>query len=109
MELERYRGKLPGMGRRPQRASATRRGRPLKFGRPSQLVALTLPDDVLASLRTIHHDPAWAIVRLAESRFGDQKTQQRRAPALAELVHLPGKRGLIVVETNIVGRLRGIS
>src|SRR5262249_43190987 len=95
--------------RRPQRARSARRGRPPKFGRPSQLVALTLPNDVLASLRTIHHDPAWAIVRLVESRFVDRKIQRRRVPALAELLHLPGKRRLIVVQTNVVGRLRGIS
>ena len=109
MRAARNRAKPPTIDRRPQTTRSTRRGRPPKFGRPSQLVALTLPDDVLASLQTIHHDPAWAVVRLVESSFVNRKTQQRPAPALAELVHLPGKRGLIVVQTNIFGRLHGIS
>ena len=42
------------------------RGRPLKFGRPARLLALTLPHDVVAALRRIHPDPAWAIVSLYE-------------------------------------------
>ena len=42
------------------------RGRPLKFGRPARLLALTLPDDVVKGLRRIHPDPGWAIVSLYE-------------------------------------------
>ena len=46
--------------------SPTRRGRPSKFGRPSQVVALTLPEDVLRGLRKVHSDVGWAIVSLLE-------------------------------------------
>jgi hypothetical protein len=46
--------------------SPSKRGRPQKFGRPSQVVALTLPEDVLRGLRKIHHDLGWAIVALFE-------------------------------------------
>jgi hypothetical protein len=109
MGTERNRAKRSKIDRRSASVRSARRGRPPKFGRPSQLVALTLPDDVLASLRTIHHDLAWAIVRLVESRLIHRKAPQRPTPALAELVHLPGRRGLIVVQTNVFGRLRGIS
>jgi hypothetical protein len=41
-------------------------GRPPKYGRPARLVPLTLPEDVLKWLGTIHPDPAWAIVNLYE-------------------------------------------
>jgi hypothetical protein len=73
-----------------------RRGRPSKFGRPSQVVALTLPQEVLAALRSIHRDPAWAIVQLVE-RLLAQGGPSRRQPAPApvvELVHLPRSRAM---------------
>jgi hypothetical protein len=87
------------------------RGRPRKFGRPSQVVALTLPNDVLDSLRTLHGDPGWAIVRLVESTLGDgvRERASRRPRPLAELAHLPGKRGLILVQSEAFKQLRGIS
>jgi hypothetical protein len=90
---------------------AVRRGRPPKFGRPSQLVALTLPQDVLHRLRTVHQDPAWAIVQLVESMFRTHGAPRpSKVPtAIAELVHLPGKRGLIVVQPKVLARLRGVS
>src|SRR5579872_5190556 len=62
-----------------------KRGRPPKFGRPGQFVALTLPEEVVAGLRRIDADLAWAVVRLFEK-------EARRAPAarteraIAELV-----------------------
>jgi len=95
----------------PRPARFARRGRPPKFGRPSQLVAMTLPEDVLNSLRTIHQDPAWAIVQLVESRLRNRTTERQSTAAstTAELVHLPGKRGLIVVQDNVFGRIPGIS
>ena len=103
--------RAPKVERRPKSSRGKRRGRPPKFGRPSRLVAMTLPDDVLESLRTLHPDPAWAVVRLVESRFRDRKVprQSSAPPAIAELVHLPGKRGLIVVQTTVFRRLQGIS
>jgi hypothetical protein len=90
---------------------APRRGRPPKFGRPSQLVALTLPEDVLDVLRALHRDPAWAIVRLVESISGkgEKQPSSKSCSAIADLVRLPGNRGLIVVEPQAVARLRGVS
>jgi hypothetical protein len=88
-----------------------RRGRPSKFGRPSQVVALTLPQEVLAALRSIHRDPAWAIVQLVE-RLLAQGGPSRRQPApapVAELVHLPRSRALIVVQPQIFERMPGIA
>jgi hypothetical protein len=87
------------------------RGRPHKFGRPSQVVALTLPNDVLDSLRTLHADPGWAIVRLVEARLGASPRERapREPKPLAELVHLPGKRGLILVQSAAFKHLRGVS
>src|SRR5262245_54858551 len=108
---ERDRMRASKVERRAKSSRGKRRGRPPKFGRPSRLVALTLPDDVLASLRTLHPDLAWAVVQLVESRFSDKNVaRQSSAPAaIAELVHLPGKRGLIVVQTSAFRRLQGMS
>jgi hypothetical protein len=88
-----------------------RRGRPPKFGQPSHLVALTLPKEVLAALRTIHQDPGWAIVQLVDPILNDRTHRLRpKSPAaLAELVHLPGRRALIVVQPQVFTRLRGVS
>ena len=85
------------------------RGRPTKFGRPARIVALTLPDDVLAWLQSINSDPAWAVVSLFERT---QQRPSRRPPvetAPAELVQLPGRRALIVVQPDWFKRLRGVS
>jgi hypothetical protein len=80
----------------------SRRGRPPKYGRPAQLVTLTLPNDVLTWLKTLHPDPAWAIVRLHE-----QANRRRRPIELAELVRLPEGRALILVnaELAVIDRL----
>jgi hypothetical protein len=96
---------------RPPVPRVRRRGRPPKFGRPSQLVAFTLPKDVLKALRALHRDPAWAVVQLVESSLTLRNRRQTliAPPAIAELVHLPGNRGLIVVQSNVFGRLPGIS
>jgi hypothetical protein len=110
-------GKRPSLKTALQRTSAgaarpTRRGRPTKFGRPAQVVALTLPEEVLDVLQTLHTDPGWAIVQLVE-RIRSNSSPHRRRPmspvALAELVHLPGGHALIVVQPKIFRRLRGVS
>lgn len=88
-----------------------RRGRPPKFGRPAQIIALSLPDDVLTALRTLHPDPGWAIVQLVERSLGSATEDRRCSPpaAVAELVHLPGSRALIVVQPHAFARMRGVA
>lgn len=82
-----------------------RRGRPPKYGRPAQLVTFTLPDDVLAWLASLHPDPAWAIVKLHE-----QASRRARKPiALAELVQLPHRRALIMVNAEVLSHLPNVS
>lgn len=92
--------------RRPSGAPS-RRGRPPKFGRPSRVVALTLPHDVLDALRAIHSDPARAIVQLVEPALPRAKVAEPRPPA--ELVALPGRRALIVVDPAVFKGLEGVS
>jgi hypothetical protein len=81
--------------------AGTRRGRPPKYGRPAQLVTLTLPDDVLAWLKTLHRDPAWAIVKLHDQA----SRRSRKKVALAELVPLPQRRALILVNADLLSHI----
>jgi hypothetical protein len=82
----------------------SRRGRPPKYGRPAQLVTLTLPNDVLDWLKTLHADPAWAIVKLHE-----QTNRRRRPVELAELVRLPEGRALILVNAQALSHIPGVA
>jgi hypothetical protein len=84
-----------------------RRGRPPKFGRPAQLVTLTLPDDVVARLREMGPDLGWAIVKLCERA----SKQERRAVArpIADLVQLPGRRALILVQPEVFRNIPGVA
>jgi hypothetical protein len=84
-----------------------RPGRPPKFGRPSEVVALTLPEEVVRGLRRIHPDLAWAIVTLFEKKA-------KRASAVAaqpdtELVTIAERRALIVVNRAVFKSLPGIN
>jgi hypothetical protein len=103
------------MAKKPQADNnRNRRGRPAKFGRPSRVIGLTLPEDVLEGLKALHADPAWAIVQLLESSPGNTARSPRprhaqEARQLAEFVHLPGGRALIVVQPKVFARLRGVS
>ena len=68
---------------------------------------LTLPDNVLAWLKTIHPDPAWAIVSLHEAH---QQQGHRQAPKdEIELVQLSGKRALIVINPGLLKNVEGAS
>ena len=83
-----------------------KRGRPLKFGRPTQLLTISLPADVVAWLKHLDPDPAWAIVSLFE------KAKRRAATGplrVADLVRLPGKRALILVKPDAFAGLNGVS
>jgi len=48
------------------RTFANRRGRPRKFSRPARAVTLTLPEDIIATLKLIDADISRAIVRTIE-------------------------------------------
>lgn len=89
-------------------SSNHRRGRPSKFGRPSQVVALTLPEDVVRGLRKIHPDVGWAIVRLLEKASTRKPAAEKPQPD-AELVTIADRRSLIVVNRAIFKRLPGIN
>jgi hypothetical protein len=85
-----------------------RRGRPTKFGRPSQVVALTLPEEVVCGLRRIHPDLGWAIVALFEKAPRPPAAVARPEPD-AELVTIADRRSLIVVNRAVVKSLPGIN
>jgi hypothetical protein len=85
------------------------RGRPLKFGRPAQLLALTLPHDVVDGLRSIHPDPAWAIVSLYEKRVDKVHRPGRESGARVELAQLSPDSALIVVDPQLIPSAPGVS
>ncbi len=85
------------------------RGRPLKFGRPARLLAVTLPQDVVRGLRRIHRDPAWAIVSLYE-KLADKEPRPRRAPdSSIDLAQLSPDSALIVVNPQLIQSVPGVS
>lgn len=88
-------------GRDPSR----KRGRPQKFGREAQLISITLPRDVIDWLATIDDDIAWAIVKMYE-RATKARTKD---PSVAQLVRFPGNRALILVRSDLITEMPGIS
>jgi len=78
-----------------------KRGRPPKFGRASQPLSLTLPEDTVSWLRERNPDIAWAIVRLCEQ----EARRTRTNPALIEFLHLPNRQALILIATPLVRHL----
>jgi hypothetical protein len=82
-----------------------KRGRPPKFGRPSEVVALTLPEEVVRGLRTQHPDLAWAIVTMFEKR---RPAAAGEPPRDVELVTIAGRRSLIVVNRAAFKSLPGV-
>jgi hypothetical protein len=90
----------------PSQGIHGRRGRPSKFGRPSHVVALTLPEDVIRGLRKVHPDIAWAIVTLFEKR--PNRASPADAQQDAELVTIAERRSLIVVNRTVFKSLPGI-
>src|ERR1700680_4626734 len=89
---------------RPSPEPSRRRGRPQKFGRPSELVPLTLPTDVVRGLRKIDSDLAKAIVRLFEMA----PTWAHEATADAELVSIADRHFLIVVNGSVIRSVPGV-
>src|SRR6478736_1462488 len=88
-----------------------KRGRPSKFGRPSQLVAVTLPAEVVRGLRGLHPDLAWAIVSMFEAAAADTPQSNGTRPdgqAHTELVHIGDGSSLIIVNAATVKKLPGV-
>ena len=69
------------------RIARGKRGRPPKFGCRAQVVALTLPRDVVDGLRRIDGDLGWAVVRLYKREAGRARTPHVDR-AIAELVRI---------------------
>jgi hypothetical protein len=87
----------------------TKRGRPPKFGRPSRVVAVTLPDEVVRGLRRVHQDLGWAIVTLFEKRGPKRMSSAVEPRSDAELVTIGQRRSLIVVNRTVFKSLPGIN
>jgi hypothetical protein len=83
-----------------------KRGRPSKFGRPSCVVALTLPTDVVRGLRKMDTDLGWAIVGMFEKR--PARTAASPAERDADLVTIADRKSLIVVNRETFKHLPGI-
>lgn len=88
-------------------STPAKRGRPLKFGRPTRPLSVSLPEDVITWLEAIDPDPAWAIVSLFEKARQRSVVPSSNAPA--ELVQLPGKRALIIVTPDAFEDIDGVS
>lgn len=94
------------------------RGRPPKYGRPTKIVAVTLPEEVVLALSKVHDDIGWAIVALvAEHRqratsesVGSRSVRRptREVQPEAELVSVGAGQSLIVVNAAIVRSLPGV-
>jgi len=83
-----------------------RRGRPSKFGQPSRVVAVTLPQSAVRGLQRIDRDLGWAIVRLVEK--GRPSLGKSRSKG-AELVLVGARHALIVVDPSVVCSLPGVA
>jgi hypothetical protein len=90
-------------------ASSRRRpGRPAKFGRPSRVVAFTLPDDAIDRLRQVHRDVGWAIVKLLDTQ-SVPRPAPKDVPHDVELVTVADRRALIVVNQEVIRNLPGVN
>lgn len=89
-------------------APHARRGRPSKFGQPSHVLALTLPDEVVRGLRRIDPDVGWAIVTLFE-KSPTRTAGEASAHPNVELVTIADRRSLIVINRAVFRHLRGVN
>jgi hypothetical protein len=79
-------------------------GRPPKYGRPSRVVTVTLPDDVVDGLGAINADLGRAIVTLAERR----RRTRTRPVGPAELAAYGNHAVIIVNPAKALKRLPGV-
>ena len=87
------------------RDPSRKRGRPQKFGREAQLISITLPRDVIDWLGTMDDDIGWAIVKMYE-RASKARTKDT---SVAQMVRFPGNRALILVRSDLIREMPGIS
>ncbi len=80
-----------------------RRGRPRKFLGRSSAVTLTLPDEVIAALRSIDPDLSRAVVRLAQPELAN------RPHPFAELVVFGRRAVIVVTPTHTLEQRTGVS
>lgn len=87
------------------------RGRPPKFGRPSTLLALTLPQDTVEYLQSMDTDVGWAIVKLADRLRGVESAAESSSARLsdAELLPIGPDQFLIVVREQAFSDLPDVS
>jgi hypothetical protein len=83
---------------------ARRRGRPAKYGRPSQPVTLTLPDDVVARLKRVDPDLGRAVVSLVERVARPRPVE---APS-ADIVGWGRQQVILVTPSPALKRLPGV-
>ncbi len=88
-----------------KKGAQRKRGRPPKFGRAADLISVTLPRDVITWLQSIDEDLAWAIVKLHRRSIKAGISEVE----VAQLVRFPGKRALILVNPELLGKVPGIS
>lgn len=81
-----------------------RLGRPRKYGRPSRAVTVTLPEDVLERMSTIHADVGSAIVNMVQ-RTAPARLQPIRS---AEVARFGNHAVIIVTPSRALKRLRGV-
>ncbi len=91
-------------------SAARPRGRPSKFGRPSRVVAVTLPRDAIERLRKINRDLGWAIMTLIDREVGapTPRADRDREPDV-ELVTVADRRALIVINREVIRHLPGVN
>jgi hypothetical protein len=90
-------------------ATARRRGRPSKFGRPSRVVALTLPEDAIDRLHRVHRDLGWAILKLLDKEPSRALRPREEVQPDVELVTVADRRSLIVVNREVIKNLPGVN
>jgi hypothetical protein len=85
-----------------------KRGRPLKFGRPARTIAITLPDDVIAALKTIDADVARAVVALVGATRGAAAALPTEKP-LVDVARIGRRQSLIIVDPRSFPSVPGCS
>jgi hypothetical protein len=86
-----------------------RRGRPSKFGRPSRVVAVTLPEDAIDRLHQVHQDLGWAILTLLDNSPQGPARRGSEVRPDVELVSVADRRSLIAVNREVIGDLPGVN